>query len=412
MTPRHAPGAPTRRALATAGHVLIGVPWGAAWTLVVVGGLAAGAVAFPVGLPIAAATLLLVPLGAELERDRAVRLLGHRPERPEPPPAGGAARRLRVHLRSRATWREVLHLVTFGPLALLELAVVGAWALATAAALAAGWWLPAGPIVVGPLTVSRPVLVTLLALNGAAALLAGRALVRGLGALQRSHVTRLLGSPEAVWRARVEEAERRQALLVRAARAERERIERDLHDGLQPVLVSTAVTIAGARRRLVSEPERAARDLEEAQAFLQTAMDDVRALVQGLAPRSLREAGLDAALGELAAGVPIPTALEVDLRELVDDEAAVAAYFVASEAVTNAVRHGSAERITIQVASGAGQLDVAVLDDGVGGAVPKAGRGLEGLDARVRAVGGALVVDSPRGAGTAVRASVPIGGGR
>jgi signal transduction histidine kinase len=141
-------------------------------------------------------------------------------------------------------------------------------------------------------------------------------------------------------------------------------------------------------------------------------MDDVRSLVQGLAPRSLRESGLDAALGELAAGPPVPTELYVDLAGAVDTETAAAAYFVASEAVTNSVRHGSAERITIRIATADGRLDVVVLDDGVGGAVPTPGRGLEGLDARVRASGGELRVVSPRGAGTTVRASLPIGDGR
>lgn len=412
MTRLPTPVTPARRALVTTGHLVAGVPWGVLWTIVVGGGLLAGIVAFPLGLPVAAATLLLVPLGAELERDRAARLLGRRPRRPEPVPGGRLDRRIRAHLRSRTTWREAAYLITFGPLALLAVVAVAIWTVATVAALTSGWWLPEGSTTIGPVAVARPLLVTLLALNGAAALLAGPALARRMGGIHRHAVATLLGSGDQGWRARAARAEQRQALLERAARTERERIERDLHDGLQPVLVSTAVTIAGARRVLDADPERARRDLEEAQASLRTAMDDVRALVQGLAPRSLRESGLDTALGELAAGTPLATGLDVSLVEPVDQDVAAAAYFVASEAVTNAVRHGDAAQVTIRVASADGQLEVAVLDDGIGGAAPRAGRGLDGLDARVRALGGTLHVESPPGAGTAIRASLPIGGAR
>jgi signal transduction histidine kinase len=407
-----APGTPSSKLLATAGHLVVGVPWGAVWTIVVGSGLAAGVIAFPLGLPVAAATVLLVPLGADLERDRATRLFGERPRRPEPVPVGGLLDRLRAHVRSRTTWLEAVHLLTLGPLAAVALATMVAWAVATVAALTSGWWLPSGPTSVATVTVPRPLLVTLLAVNGAAALLAAPAMGRAIGTAHRHVVARLLGSDLHGWRARIAEAEHRQALLMRAARAERERIERDLHDGLQPVLVSTAVTIAGARRSLVADPERARRDLEEAQASLRTAMDDVRALVQGLAPRSLRESGLDAALGELAAGTPLPTVLDVDLCDRLDEEIATTAYFVASEAVTNSLRHSSAGNIEIRVSSSGTHLHVVVVDDGVGGAAPRPGHGLDGLDARVRAVGGDLQVESPRGAGTSVRARLPIGGDR
>jgi signal transduction histidine kinase len=404
MTQSSDPGTPTWRTLA--GHILVGVPWGVAWTVVVGGGLAAAA-AFPIGLPVAAATLLLVPLGAELERDRAVSLLGHRPDRPEPRPLGTPLARVLHHARSHTTWREAFHLATFGPLAILELMVLMSWAMATTAALTAGWWLPAGPFAVGPLTVSRALLSTLLACNGAAGLLAGPAVTRAVGALHRGHLQRLLGGTERDWQARATEAERRRELLAQAASAERERIERDLHDGLQPLLVTAAVTIAGARRSLPSDPEQAQQELEDAQALLRVAMGDVRALVQGLAPRSLRESGLDAALGELAAGTQVPTELEVELREPVDDEAATTAYFVTSEAVANAVRHSGATTITIRVTAEHGHIAVLVSDDGIGGAAPRPGRGLGGLDARTRAVGGELRVLSPPGAGTVVRAHLP-----
>ncbi len=399
-----------RRALAR--HVLVGVPWGACWTTVVAGGLAAGIALFPLGLPVAGATLLLVPLGAEIERDRAGRLLGRRPTRAEPYPDGTRLDRLRAHLQSKTTWREVAHLVTFGPIAAAELVVVAAWALATVAAVSGGWWLPDGSISIGPVPLARPLVVSLLAVNGAAALLAGPALGRALAGAHRRCVGRLLGAPDADLRTRVEEAERRQRLLQQAAQGERERIERDLHDGLQPVLVSAAVTIAGARKRLDADPARAAHDLDEAQTMLQTAMDDVRALVQGLAPRSLRESGLDAALGELAGSAPVPVELAVDLLRPVDDEPASAAYFVASEAVTNAVRHSGAQRITICVIGRDDRLDVVVTDDGIGGARPRAGRGLDGLDARLRAIGGELHLHSPTGTGTIVSAAVPIGATR
>ncbi len=218
----------------------------------------------------------------------------------------------------------------------------------------------------------------------------------------------LLGpTPEAL-RQRADESDRRRALLERAAAAERERIERDLHDGLQPLLVSSAVAIASARRLLDRRETDVDERLADVQTQLRQAMHDVRALVQGLAPRSLHEVGLDAALDELVASSPIVCDLDTAVDDELPSTVTSTAYFVVSEAVTNAVRHADATRIRATVHQHDDELRVAVQDDGRGGAAIRPGGGLAGLRARVEAVGGRLDLASPGGSGTTVTVLLPM----
>jgi signal transduction histidine kinase len=203
--------------------------------------------------------------------------------------------------------------------------------------------------------------------------------------------------------ARLEEVNASRQRIVAAAYEERRRIERDLHDGAQQRLVSLALSIRLARNRLGGE---SADLLDDAADQLTAAVREVRELARGIHPAALTEEGLAAALESLADRTPVDVAVDVPDRPFPDDVAA-AAYFTACEVVTNAVKHSGAGRIRIRGAVENGSLVVEIRDDGAGGAVLRAGGGLQGLADRLDALGGRLTVRSVKGEGTTVRAEVP-----
>jgi signal transduction histidine kinase len=191
------------------------------------------------------------------------------------------------------------------------------------------------------------------------------------------------------------------------ADAVRRRLERDLHDGLQQRLVSAAMTLGLLEAKLPGEPEAAKPIARDARDAIMAALQELRAFSNGLYPAALAERGLAAALEELADRATLPAYLDLscDLRLPADVEAA--AYFVASEAVTNAVKHAHAREVRIAARCKREQLVVEVGDDGIGTADPENGSGLRGLTDRVRALGGRLLVSSRPGRGTVIRAELP-----
>jgi signal transduction histidine kinase len=144
--------------------------------------------------------------------------------------------------------------------------------------------------------------------------------------------------------------------------------------------------------------------IDQAVAELGTAVVELRQIAHGLRPSSLDD-GLHAALAALTQHVPIPVRLDV-LPESLPDDVATTAYFVTSEAITNAVKHADASRIDVRIARSNGRLEVRITDDGSGGALAT-GSGLAGLSDRVHALGGALALHSSDGRGTTVEATVP-----
>jgi signal transduction histidine kinase len=191
------------------------------------------------------------------------------------------------------------------------------------------------------------------------------------------------------------------ARLVRTADDERRRLERNLHDGAQQRLVSVRLALRMLRAQVA---DKAAVDaiLDE----LGTAHEELRELARGLHPAALAR-GLEAAIGALATRSPVPVEYDVVERRF-PDPLEVAAYYVASEALTNAAKHAEASvvRVSVRVQDSALVLEVA--DDGRGGAAPGGGSGLVGLQDRVEALRGRLTVTSPIGAGTTVRATFPL----
>lgn len=207
-------------------------------------------------------------------------------------------------------------------------------------------------------------------------------------------------------RRQLEEVEASRTRIVAAADRERRRIERDLHDGAQQRLVSIGLALRHAQHALgtTADPD-VGRTLDDAVAEITVAIDELRQLAGGLRPAQL-DAGLGAALRDLARRAPLP--VEVDAaadRFPTDIEAA--AYFCACEGLTNAVKHAHATRVQLTARRDNGRLVVSVADDGVGGAVARNGSGLTGLTDRVAAHGGTLTLDSDEGRGTTLIAEFP-----
>ncbi|MFD2764448.1 sensor histidine kinase [Micromonospora eburnea] len=201
------------------------------------------------------------------------------------------------------------------------------------------------------------------------------------------------------------DVEASRARLLRAGYAERLRLERDLHDGAQQRLVSLGMALRLAQRHL---PETDVSGLlDQAVAELGTAVAELRQIAHGLRPSSLDE-GLANALTMLVRGVPLAVTLDV-CPEPVPEDLATTAYYVASEALTNVVKHSGASAVHLRVSRADGDLTVTVRDDGVGGAQVRPGGGLAGIGDRVAAAGGALTVAGQPGAGTLVEAVLPCG---
>jgi signal transduction histidine kinase len=204
---------------------------------------------------------------------------------------------------------------------------------------------------------------------------------------------------------KVQESRRR---IVAAGDEQRRKIERDLHDGAQQRLVALALELRIAQRQLGKnlDPE-IERILATAVDELQVAVDELRELARGVHPAVLTEEGLGVALESLADRTPMQIELSTDLDGRLPPEIEAAAYFVACEAVANAVKHAQASSVRINAEQRNGKLVIQVEDDGVGGARPNGGSGLRGLVDRVEALGGTLHVDSEPGHGTLVIGELP-----
>jgi signal transduction histidine kinase len=195
------------------------------------------------------------------------------------------------------------------------------------------------------------------------------------------------------------------ARIVTAQLAERRKIERNLHDGAQQRLLAIAFQLRAAE--VSQSPERARLTIDAAVEQLQQAVRELRDLANGLHPASLSEGGLAAALDELAGRTPLPMRLEATPDRFAP-EIEEAVWFIACEAVANAVKHAAPHSVAILACRENGYLRLVVEDDGVGGADP-AGQGLRGIADRAEAAGGRLAVEARPGGGTMVIAELPCG---
>jgi PAS domain S-box-containing protein len=198
------------------------------------------------------------------------------------------------------------------------------------------------------------------------------------------------------------------ARLVEVADAERRRIQRNLHDGAQQRLTAVLLTI-GRLRASLDDNQTALLDIAVDE--LAAGLQDLRELASGLHPSVLTERGFVPALEALAMRAPVPVELAAVPDRRLPEQVEAAAYYVVAEALANTQKHAGARGVTVTATAGEDWLLVEVVDDGAGGADPE-GQGLRGLVDRVEALGGTLLVDSPAGRGTRVRARLPLLGGR
>jgi signal transduction histidine kinase len=400
----------TRLGLDTA-YLLLGLPAGTiAFTVVVTGWATALGLAITlIGLPIAMATIVVSRGMANAERWRAALVVGapirgrYRPVR-----TGRMIERLKALFADGQTWKDLgwhLLLLPVGIVGFTVAVVCWCWSLwcltfpiwfkITPAAADFGdftldtWWWAALVFAVGIATLP----ITIALLRGTAA---------GTGALARL----LLGSDAEDLEERVGVLTETRAGAVDAAAAELERIERDLHDGAQARLVALALDLGMAEERFERDPDGARELVGKARDEAKQALAELRDLARGMRPALLAERGLPEAVRSLAARTQLPTTVTVEPGERVAPAVEAAAYFVVAEALTNAVKHSGATRLSVRIAREGDRLAVEVSDNGRGGADPT-GNGLTGLRKRVEALDGELRIASPAGGPTLLRAEVP-----
>lgn len=403
------------------GRFLLGAwPWRALGYL-----LLSAAIAL-VLLPVLLLSLLLLPLwglvvGA-MERRR-TRVLGFPRQASGHVPLARNQRHIwfSVRLSEAASWREAAAVIVdlvLGLLALVLLVVealtltvlgvlgtVGAtdgadvrfFSDVRAVVSPANWWLV---IPIGLLAILLSAYLN--------ALLAGvqASALRGLCGPRHLEITRA-----------VERLTQSRAALVAAFEAERRRIERDLHDGVQQELVTLAARLGlvsleidelTARGGATAEARMA---LDAAQDQAEHAMAALRDTVRGIHPAVLSDHGLRAALNELAERTPVPLSLDVAELGRLPAATETAAYYLVTEAISNAAKHTAASRVSVHAAIEGGALALAVTDDGHGGADEERGTGLRGLRERAETLGGRFAVVSPPGGPTILRLALPVTSG-
>jgi signal transduction histidine kinase len=214
------------------------------------------------------------------------------------------------------------------------------------------------------------------------------------------------GRLHAELRARVQELAGSRARVIEAEQKERQRLERNLHDGAQQRLVALSLELSLLHEQLDGDAAARTR-IDQAKGQIAISLGELRDVARGIHPAVVSGHGLAVALEELATTAPVPVRLTVDIEERLPESIEVAAYYVVCESLANIGKHARATSATIGVVRENGRVVVEVVDDGIGGADTERGSGLRGLADRVEALGGRLHVWTPAGAGTRVRADIP-----
>ena len=301
-------------------------------------------------------------------------------------------------------WRAVVNFVIAGIFGALVLRLFWGivWSAITAFAP-----LTTNGIIDGPF--GNDIAVSWAPLVGILGVLAAAAGIVGLALLHRV-IARALVVPsreaELTEQVRTTSAQRQGA--VRAADVERSRIERDLHDGVQPRLVSVGMTLGLAQQKIDDDPASAKQLIAEAHTSTKAAITELRQLARGIHASVLDDRGLDAALSALAGRSHIPVHLDIRMDGRCSREAEAAVYFSIAESLTNAAKHSRASECRVVVRRrDDGVLWARVEDNGMGGAQVQPGGGLDGISNRVLAAGGTLRLESPHGGPTSLEVSVP-----
>lgn len=211
----------------------------------------------------------------------------------------------------------------------------------------------------------------------------------------------------AIAQARVNTLSNQREEILDAVAAERRRIERNLHDGVQQQLVAIGLDLAMAEQQLTADPPKARELIVGARGKLQGSIGELRQLGRGLHPAILSDKGVDAALSAVVANASIPVSVHVDPELDLPTDVAETVYFIASEAITNVLKHAQARVASVHIAKVGTNVRITVHDDGQGGADTASGTGIAGIRARVHGVDGTINVTSPKGGPTTVIAELP-----
>jgi signal transduction histidine kinase len=197
--------------------------------------------------------------------------------------------------------------------------------------------------------------------------------------------------------------------LVRAQDAERQKIERNLHDGAQQQLVALSIQLT-LLEAAAGDPAEVRQLTGELRGGLRAALEDLRALARGIYPPLLADQGLAAALQAQAGKAPLPVAIDADGIGRYPREAEAAVYFCVLEALQNTAKYARASRATINLSTPGGHLAFTVTDDGDGFDTTTAahGTGLQGMADRLAAAGGTLHIRSQPGHGTTITGTLPV----
>jgi signal transduction histidine kinase len=261
------------------------------------------------------------------------------------------------------------------------------------------------PVMFGAVDVNTPATALLAGVEASVFLAFGAWLVpRTIGAHARTVFT---PGTDVELAGRVQRLTESRSHAVDAATSELRRIERDLHDGAQARLVALGMNLRAVERVLPANPQAALALVAEARETSLRALNELRDLIRGIYPPVLADRGLGHAIRALALDTPMPTELDIDLPGRLSAPVESACYFAVAEALANAVKHSGARRVQIRIKHAADALRIEVADDGVGGADPARGTGLQGVERRLGTFDGILAVSSPPGGPTMIVMEVP-----
>ncbi|WP_233526361.1 sensor histidine kinase [Actinomadura spongiicola] len=403
-------------------YLAAALAFGLGWFVVLVVGLALSVslLIIWVGLPMLALLMVAWRFGAVLERQLVRAAFGVKipsPYRPLP-----EVRNPLVKLKSMAadpaTWKDLVYLLALFPITLLEFVVSAAIWAGTVMLLfmpvivavdGSGAEVSAGFV---SYWAGNPIEALPISVLGLFGLVVAMYVTRVMAIGHSAFAGLMLGPSPAQkenveLRRRTEHLRASRARGVDAAEFERRRIERDLHDGAQQRLLAVAMDIGRARAKLEDDPEGARALIEQAHAGTKEAISELRDLARGIYPAILTDRGLDPALSGLAGRAPVPVEVDVDLPERPPAAVESIAYFIVAESLANIAKYARATRASVRVVREDRWVVVEVIDNGVGGAVARSEGGLAGLADRAATIDGMLIVDSPPGGPTIIRADLP-----
>jgi signal transduction histidine kinase len=364
-------------------------------------------ITYPLATPFIFLTFAVSGALAHIERSRVAALLGVDVKAPKLAPLQGSWwRRINQLLASPGRWKIIAHAVV-SPITGTAMMVVAfsVWSISIL--------LTTLPLYITalPQDSAKLYFVTLdadatliipMAVGALTLLIVAPWMTIGFGHLSAAIARALLGPGDEVLREEVASLKESRSVAATIAETERQRIERDLHDGAQQRLVALAMDLGRAEAQFDHDPDAARALLSSAREEAAAALTELRDLVRGVHPAILADRGLDAALSAVIARSPVPVDLDVNIARRPPAPIESAAYFVVTETLMNVIKHSRATRVHIDIARVGDTLAISVSDNGAGGADPTKGTGLKGLQDRVTALGGWMQIISPAGGPTSV----------